>query len=89
MSVVRARSLDISAVVMVSVMVVVMPYFLQAGVMVRMRVSMWMRIAVRISYASVFDIPRADVDVTDFSTKTTFRSVYKMACCIRLPAYVG
>ena len=48
MSVVRARSLDISAVVMVSVVVVVMPYFLQAGVIVRMWVSMWMRKKMRI-----------------------------------------
>ena len=48
MRVVGARSLDNSAVVMGQVMVVVMPYFLQAGVMVRMRMRKKMKIWMRI-----------------------------------------
>ena len=40
-------------------------------------------------YASLFDIPRADVDVAYFLTKTPFRSVCKMVCCIYFPAYAA
>ena len=47
-----------------------------------------MRIAVRI-YAFAFDIPRANVDVAGFSTKTPFRSACRTVYYICLPAYVA
>ena len=39
--------------------------------------------------ASIFDIPRADVDVADFLTGISCRNVCKTVCCIYLPAYTG
>ena len=40
-------------------------------------------------YASVFDIPRAGVDASDFLTKRPFRSVCRMVCCKGFPTYVA
>ena len=39
--------------------------------------------------ASVFGIPRANVDAADFLTERPFRNVCKMVCCKCFPAYAG
>ena len=66
------KSFDISAAVRVMVMMVVMPYFLQAvsrvmGFGVRMRVMMRMKVR--------YGFPRTDVDVSDFLKGRSFRKV--------------
>ena len=97
MSVAEAITRGIAAAVrvMVIVMGVVMPYFLQAGVIVRVRilmstwVSMPLRIGVRMRVAYVLDIFRADADASDSLTKTPCHNVYKMVDYKHLPAYDG
>ena len=97
---VEARSLDRLAVVRrFGVLVVVMPYFLQAMVIsvvsmwMSMRMSkkmkIWMRIWMRVSYAPVFGILRPDAGAADFLTKIPFRSACISACCICFPAHVA
>ncbi len=95
MSAVLARSLDrLAAVIGFGVLMVVMPYFLQAvprvvGFGVLAVVMMTVRMKMSIAYASALGIPRADVDASDFLTKIPFRNACKMACCKHFPAYVG
>ena len=43
----------------------------------------------KIAYAFVLDIPRANVDAADSLTKRPCRNVCKTVCCICFPAYVG
>ena len=59
------------------------------GFGVRMRLGMRMMMKMMLlAWVSVFYIPCTDVDVADLLRKTSYRNVYKMAYCIRLPAYV-
>ena len=89
MSAVRARSLDMSVAVMEQVMVPVrISVSMRMRMKVRAKTRIWMRVWMRI-YPSVFDIPRADVGVAGFLTKTPFRSACKMVCRICFPAHVA
>ena len=85
---VEARLLDISGVVKVRVTVQVrMLVSMWMSMLSRMESRIWARIQMRI--ASIFGIPRANVDAADFWTKRPFRSVCRTVCCICFPAYAG
>ena len=58
-------------------------------VIIRMRMSKQVMVILRIVYAPVFGIPRADVGGAGFWIGTPFRSDCILACCRRFPAYVG
>ena len=75
---VEAKSFDISTAVRVSVMVVVMLYFLPAvsqvlGFGVRMRTMMWIRAMMWMGMR--YGVTRTDVDVSDCWKGRSFRKV--------------
>lgn len=90
MRVAVARSLDISAVVMVSVMVrvrITVSLWMRRRMSRRRRIGMRTRIGMRI--ASVFGFSHANVDAASFSTGRPFRNACKILYCNCFPAYIS